>query len=60
MKQVHIFVYGRVQGVFYRANTRKKAKELGIKGGVRIEDDVLIKKDGIEILTKAPKDFTEL
>jgi len=29
-------------------------------GGVRIEDDVLIKKDGIEILTKAPKDFTEL
>jgi len=35
MKQVHIFVYGRVQGVFYRANTRKKAKELGIKGWVR-------------------------
>jgi len=35
MKQVHIFVSGRVQGVFYRANTRKKAKELGIKGWVR-------------------------
>ncbi|MCD6467633.1 MAG: acylphosphatase [Methanomicrobia archaeon] len=35
MKQVHIFVSGRVQGVFYRANTRKKAKELGIRGWVR-------------------------
>ncbi|MBV6480118.1 MAG: Aminopeptidase YpdF [Ignavibacteria bacterium] len=29
-------------------------------GGVRIEDDVLVKKDGIEILNKAPKDFIEL
>lgn len=35
MKQVHIFVSGTVQGVFYRSNTRKKAKELGIKGWVR-------------------------
>lgn len=29
-------------------------------GGVRIEDDILIKKDGIEILTKSPRDFNEL
>jgi Xaa-Pro dipeptidase len=29
-------------------------------GGVRIEDDVLIKKDGMELLTKSPRDFTEL
>jgi len=35
MKQVHIFVSGTVQGVFYRHNARKKAKELGIKGWVR-------------------------
>jgi len=35
MKQVHIFVSGTVQGVFYRHNTRKKAKELRIKGWVR-------------------------
>ena len=29
-------------------------------GGVRIEDDVLIKKDGIEILTKSPKKLIEI
>lgn len=29
-------------------------------GGVRIEDDIRIKKDGIEILTKSPRDFNEL
>jgi Xaa-Pro dipeptidase len=29
-------------------------------GGVRIEDDILIKKDGMEILTKSPHEFIEL
>jgi len=29
-------------------------------GGVRIEDDVLIKKDRIEILTKSPRDLIEI
>ena len=29
-------------------------------GGVRIEDDILIKKDGIEILTKASRDLIEI
>ncbi|HPR42465.1 MAG TPA: Xaa-Pro peptidase family protein [Candidatus Methanofastidiosa archaeon] len=29
-------------------------------GGVRIEDDILVKKNGIEILTKADKDFLEV
>jgi Xaa-Pro dipeptidase len=29
-------------------------------GGVRIEDDVLIKKDGIEILTNSPKKLIEI
>jgi len=33
--RAHIFVSGRVQGVFFRENTRKKAKGLGICGWVR-------------------------
>jgi acylphosphatase len=35
LKRVHIFVSGVVQGVFFRANTRDKAKSLGIGGWVR-------------------------
>lgn len=34
-KRFHIYVSGIVQGVFFRANTFKKAKELGIFGWVR-------------------------
>ncbi len=33
--RAHIFVSGRVQGIFYRSNTRDKATSLGIKGWVR-------------------------
>lgn len=32
MKSVHLIVSGRVQGVFFRNNTRKKAIELGLNG----------------------------
>lgn len=32
---LHCFVEGQVQGVFYRDATKRKAKELGIKGWVR-------------------------
>lgn len=39
MKHYNITVSGKVQGVFYRANTQDKAKELGIKGWVRNEAD---------------------
>ncbi len=35
MKRLHIFVSGRVQGVFFRANTVKVANKLGIKGWVK-------------------------
>jgi acylphosphatase len=31
----HIFVSGKVQGVFFRENTRKKAAEFGLNGFVR-------------------------
>lgn len=32
MKCVHLVVSGRVQGVFFRANVRKEAEKLGLKG----------------------------
>ena len=33
--RVHMRVYGRVQGVFFRANMRERAVRLGLKGWVR-------------------------
>lgn len=33
--RAHVYVYGRVQGVFFRASTRDEAKALGIKGWVK-------------------------
>ncbi len=33
--EAHVFISGRVQGVFYRASTRDKAVELGLSGWVR-------------------------
>ena len=35
IKRVKIQVYGIVQGVFFRANTRDFAQKLGLKGTVR-------------------------
>lgn len=37
--RAHVFVTGRVQGVFYRANTREAAQERGVDGWVRNLDD---------------------
>jgi len=33
--RVHVYVSGRVQGVYYRASTRDTARELGVDGWVR-------------------------
>ena len=35
MQAKRIYISGRVQGVYFRVNTMKKAKSLGIKGWVR-------------------------
>ncbi len=32
MNCTHLIISGRVQGVFFRANVRNKANELGLKG----------------------------
>ena len=37
--RVHVIVSGRVQGVFFRQHTFKKAKELGIFGWVKNLED---------------------
>lgn len=38
-KRIHAFVSGRVQGVGFRATTRRTARKLGVKGWVRNLDD---------------------
>ncbi|MDT3435680.1 acylphosphatase [Haloarcula sp. 1CSR25-25] len=38
-RRVHVFVSGRVQGVYYRATTRERAQKQGVDGWVRNLDD---------------------
>ena len=33
--RAHVYIHGRVQGVFFRATTRDKAIALGVKGWVK-------------------------
>jgi acylphosphatase len=35
MRRVHCYVSGRVQGVTFRASTRRKARNLGVTGWVK-------------------------
>ncbi|WP_436909750.1 acylphosphatase [Halosimplex marinum] len=37
--RAHVYVTGRVQGVFYRATTRDEARERGVDGWVKNLDD---------------------
>ncbi len=50
MKHYNIQVIGKVQGVFYRKSARDVARQLGLKGFVRNEEDgsVIIAAEGIE------------
>ena len=50
MKQLRIQVYGKVQGVYFRASTRLKAIELSLKGYVENKQDgsVYIEAEGTE------------
>jgi acylphosphatase len=36
---VHVLISGRVQGVWFRASTKQKAEQLGLKGWVRNTDN---------------------
>jgi len=51
LKQVHLFVRGRVQGVFFRASTQREAKRLGLTGWVKNRPD-----NGVEILAEGEED----
>ncbi|HTA28603.1 MAG TPA: acylphosphatase [Bacteroidia bacterium] len=50
VKHLNIWIYGRVQGVFYRATAVEIAISLGIKGFARNENDgtVYIEAEGEE------------
>ena len=49
--RAHVFVSGRVQGVFYRATTRETARERGVAGWVRNRDD-----GRVEAVFEGPED----
>ena len=55
IKHLNIRVYGRVQGVFYRATAAETANKLNIKGFARNEKDetVYIEAEGEEDNLKA-------
>lgn len=36
---VHVIISGRVQGVWFRANTKQKAEQLGLTGWIRNTSD---------------------
>ena len=59
MKCAHLIVSGRVQGVFFRANVKDKAVQLGLKGYAKnLENgDVEIVAEGNEGRIKELVDF---
>lgn len=54
LSRVHIFISGRVQGVFFRSFTRKTAIQLGIYGWVRN-----LKDGKVEVLAEGEKEVLE-
>ena len=51
MKTVHILVSGKVQGVYFRAFTKKQAIEQGVRGFVSNKED-----GSVEIVAQADKE----
>jgi len=52
--RIRIFIYGEVQGVFFRANTTSTAKKLGITGFVRNRTD-----GSVEVVAEGDKQKLE-
>ncbi len=52
--RAHVYVSGRVQGVFYRASTRDTAREKGVDGWVKNLDD-----GRVEAVFEGPKEAVD-
>ncbi|MFB6281371.1 MAG: acylphosphatase [Haloferacaceae archaeon] len=52
--RAHVHVSGRVQGVYYRANTRDAARDAGVDGWVRNLDD-----GRVEAVFEGPREAVE-
>jgi acylphosphatase len=58
MRRVRVIVAGRVQGVFFRAGCRERARALGVAGWVRNAEDGLVEAvfegqaDGVEAMVR--------
>lgn len=52
--RAHVFVSGKVQGVYYRANTRDTARERGVDGWVKNLDD-----GRVEAVFEGPKEAVD-
>jgi acylphosphatase len=53
-QRVHVVVRGRVQGVYFRASTRDRARQLGLSGWVRNCSD-----GSVEILAEGERTHLE-
>lgn len=53
-ERVHLWVSGRVQGVYFRQSTETRARELGLMGWVRNLPD-----GRVEAIAEGPKDALE-
>ncbi len=51
MQRVYIIVHGKVQGVFFRANTKQAALSLGLTGYARNNED-----GSVEVIAEGPED----